>query len=256
MPAPLIPALVAIGQAGYQMYQSHKQKEQAKDLKPSNYIPAGVKEAVSNARRDSISLSPGYTRGLEKIRQSTTDSIDAMKRVGGNGRVIQQGVADADAREKELLKDLSVADSAYRANRSDHLNQLLLHQGRYEQENMDAYRATKSALLGASMRNQYNAITTLGENMVSLLPDKSFEETTLGNKAGLTRLEKQSGMLSADRVDQFKKAGKIQDAGLDKLEMPKAKKIGFGLEKLDPMFGMESIYDPRYARHNLYSSIQ
>jgi hypothetical protein len=171
----IIPALTSLATAGYQYYQGARQKKMAAKLKPSNYVPPSVNEAVSNARIESNATSPIVTRGLERLKTSTANSIENAKRVGGSAGAVQQAVVDADSREKEMTKDLSVKDAQYRAERKQELNQMLGIKGRYEKESMDAYNASKSALTGASMQNKYNAVTNLGEGIINSLPDSAFE---------------------------------------------------------------------------------
>ncbi|MGC3945364.1 MAG: hypothetical protein QM762_12760 [Chryseolinea sp.] len=174
----MIPALVALGTAAYQWYQSDQQKKKAKKLKPSNYVPPGTEEALTNARMDATAQSPGYARGLEKLRQSSATTIANAKRVGGNPAAIQQAVADTDAREKEAIKDLQVSDEAFRASNRKDLNRQLQIKAGYQKDSYDAYNASKSALIGASQQNKYNAITQLGEGVINSLPDSAIAGKT------------------------------------------------------------------------------
>lgn len=160
-----VAAAVAGGQALYQLYQANKQKQLAKRLRPSNFVPNSVKEGVTSARMASVASSPGYTRGLEKLRQSSANTVSNIKKVASNAGQIQQAVADADSREKQLGKDLEVYDASVKAQNRDKLTNLLMVQGGYEKQSQDAYNAAKSALTGAAQRNTINAVTGLGENL-------------------------------------------------------------------------------------------
>ncbi|MEJ7644272.1 MAG: hypothetical protein WKF87_06735 [Chryseolinea sp.] len=174
MPVP-VAALLAVGQAGYSLYKSNKQKKAAKKLKESNWTPPAVEEAISSQRLAANASSPEYARGLERLKQSTANSIDASKKAGGTSGQIQQGIADSDAREKENIKDLQVADASFKNDARDRLTNLLQTKGGYQQQSRDAFNAAKSALTGASEQNQYNAVTTLGEGIVNSLPDSAFD---------------------------------------------------------------------------------
>jgi hypothetical protein len=171
-----IPALIMAAQAGYQYMQAKKQEDKARELKPSNYVPPAIKEAVANTRRDSMSQSPAITRGLERLKLSTADTIEAAKRVGGSARVIQETVANAGAREKQVQRDLATQDAMIRRDNRRDLNQMLGVQGHYEKASQDAYNAAKSALIGASMQNKYNAVTSAAEGAISALPDSAFSD--------------------------------------------------------------------------------
>lgn len=161
-----IPALVSVAQAGLQYAQAKKQDKLAKQLQPSDYVPNALKEAEATARLNTNALPVGYNRSLELGQRSTSNAIDAAKKVGGGADAVQAAVADADAREKELIKDLGVAASAeQRANRAD-LTNILSDRARFEKMSQDAYSAAVSALKGASMQNKYNAVTGLGQNLI------------------------------------------------------------------------------------------
>lgn len=171
MPFPIIPLLVAAGSAAFQYAQGEKQKKMARNIKPSNYVPPAVQEAETMAKMSQSSLPVGYTRGLERINQNTATTIESAKRVGGSSGQIQQAVADADARSKEVSKDLAVAAGAEnQANRRDLYN-ILSTKGQFEKASNDAYNAAVSALTGASMQNKYNAISGLAENVILAASD-------------------------------------------------------------------------------------
>lgn len=164
----LVPALVAAGTALYGLYQSDQQKKKAKDLKPSNYVPPALREAEATARLESSApASAMYLRCLEKQRQISASTVNNIKKIGGTPGQIQQSVSDADAREREASKDLEVNNEQFRLARKQDLNRTLQIKGGYEKQSYDDANAAKSALMGASKQNQYNALTTLGEGLVN-----------------------------------------------------------------------------------------
>lgn len=165
----IITALAALGKAGYQAYQADQQKKEAKKLKPSNYVPPGVQEAESNARlKANSSVAPGYGRTVDKLRTSTANTVARLQKASTNSNVIQQGVMDADSKEKEILKDLEVKNEAFKADNMGKLNQVLGLKGVYQEKSRDDYNAAKSALLGASKKNNYNAVSGLAETGIWL----------------------------------------------------------------------------------------
>jgi hypothetical protein len=181
MAVPIVAALAQLGIAGWQYAQGEKQRKDAKKVKPNNYVPPGVTEAVQRARMESnASIGPASKRGLERLGMQSSARINDLKRVGGNPALIQQGVMDTDAREKEAIKDLSVSDAAFKMDQDRNLQGLLTMKGQYEKEAKDASDATKSALTGAAMQNKFNALSSLGEGIINALPDKSFDAKTTG----------------------------------------------------------------------------
>lgn len=219
--APLIPALVALGQAGYQMYQGQKQKKLAAGLSPSNYIPPSVQEAVAGARVGAnASVMPGYDRVLDKLKTSSANTIARTSRITDNSGRIQQSVADADAREKEVIKDLGVNNEEFRLRNRDKLTELLGVQGGFEKASMDAYNQTKSALGGAAAQNQYNAITTLGENLIMGMSAGKKDggiPTSIVGKTGdeltktLADIQKTGRTLTPEELDHLGKLGLKKD---------------------------------------------
>jgi hypothetical protein len=170
MAAPVM-ALIALAQSGYQMYKSHQQKKKAEEMKDSRYVPPSVQQALASANSEATQLSPGYSRSVEKIRQSSATSINNAKRIGGSSNQIQNMVNNVDAREKEAIKDVEVSENAFKARARDNVRGLMMTKGGFEKDSRDAYNAAKSALIGASEQNKYNAITNLGEGIVNSLPD-------------------------------------------------------------------------------------
>jgi hypothetical protein len=174
-------ALTQLGSSAWQYAQGEKQKKAASNLKASNYLPPGVQEAIQRSRMDAnSSVGPAARRGLERLGASSSARINNLTRMGGNPALIQQGVVDVDNREKEAIKDLSVSDAAYKANQESNLQQLLTLKGQYEKDSNDSLNASKSALVGASLQNKYNAITGAAEGIMYALPDSAFDAKRSG----------------------------------------------------------------------------
>jgi len=177
----LIPLAIAAGTSLYQHYKANQQRDKANSLKPSNYVPPALQDAEATAQMSANAESPGYSRGLDKIKQSTENTINAATRIGGNPAQVAQQVADADLREKELSKDLAVSDASYRAGQRNNLQNIQLAKSGYQKASYDAFTAAQSALRGAADQNDYSALMNLGEGAVNALPDKAF----LNNNAGM-----------------------------------------------------------------------
>jgi hypothetical protein len=167
-----IAALASLGVSAYSAYQAGRQRKKANELKPSNYVPAGVAEAEANARMDAnAAVAPGYLRGLESLRVGSANTIEAAKRVGGSAGQVQQAVADTDQRQKEMEKNLAVNNEQFRLQRRQDLNQALRVRGQYEQKSADDYNAAVSALKGAASQNEYNAVSGAAEGLIYSAPD-------------------------------------------------------------------------------------
>lgn len=213
--AAAIPALVALGQAGFQLYQGHKQKKMAENLKPSNYVPPSVKEAVASARLGANANAPGYGRFIENLKTSSANTVARASRISTNPAQIQQAVSDTDAREKEALKDMEVSNEGFKQQNQKYLASLLGVQGGYEKASMDAYNSAKSALTGASMQNKYNAITTLGENLIYSMGNKGLgmgNASIVGKKGdelrnGLAAIQKAGRTLTAEELAYIQQVG-------------------------------------------------
>jgi len=184
-----LPILAAFASAAYQGYQASKQRAAASKLRPSNYITPAVQEAEANTRQQVYAPeSPGYNRGLQQLNRSTSNYINAAQRLGGSPVQLQQGVADADARQKELVKDLEINNEQFRAQRRQDLNSLLMQKGQYQQKSMDDYNAAVSALKGAASQNEFNAISNTAEGLINTAPvkeplkDGEWQQMTGGQK--------------------------------------------------------------------------
>jgi hypothetical protein len=208
-------ALIGLVNAGYSKYQSDQQREKAKNLKPSNFVPASVQEGIDNAKLLSNSETPGYTRGAEKIGQSTANMINNIKKIGGNPSQIQAGVVDADVREKEALKDLAVSDSAFKANQRQNLNNLLMVKGGYEKSSFDAFAAAKSALLGAANQNQYNAFTQGLEGIAGSLPNSAYKTNSNSVEIGQNEVAIPGAQTQGQNLTPAQKAYINKLLGLD-----------------------------------------
>lgn len=167
-------ALIPLALSAYQLYQGAQQAKKAKNLKESNFVPGSVREAVGSARMGVTGSNPAVTRGLARLKASSANTIDARKRIGGNAAQIQSAVTDVDAREKEAIKDLQVADASFKIDQQRNLEDLLREKGYYEKASRDSFNAARSALTGASQQNKYNALSSAAEALVMAAPDSAI----------------------------------------------------------------------------------
>ena len=158
MPQVIIPLALAAAQAGYSGYKASQQRKKARALKQANLVPNSVEEALANEKLRSTATSPEYLRGLEKLGQGSANAISQSKRIGGTAGVLQQQVADVDARRREGIKDLQIAEHGAKAQSRATVNELSLTKGGYEREARDQLDAAQSALRGAAEQNESAAV--------------------------------------------------------------------------------------------------
>lgn len=227
------PLLFAAGSAAFGAYRASQQREKAKKLRPSSFVPGSLSEALSSARVDSNATSPGYLRGSEKIQQSTASNVDLAKRIGGNSSQIQQSVANADARQKDAIKDLEVYDASYRDGKKQDLRGLLLQKASFEKVNNDNYNAAVSALKGAATQNENNAISTLMEGAASSVGDGSNRAARLQDlqNQGKTLSKGQQGYLRRFNIkrgysNEARGLERFNQAGLSTSQYPEYDYVG------------------------------
>lgn len=196
------------------MRQADKQKKLAENLKNSNYVPGAVREATDIARRAANTpTAPGYGQAVDRARTATANAISRAERSSNNPNVVQQAVANADAAEREDMKDLDVQNQLYRERGRDRLTEALGAMGNYQQASRDAYNSAKSALKGAEMTNRYNAITTLGENLAYSMDGSAKITPSIEGKSGmqltrgLARAQRNGRTLSTTEQEYIKKLG-------------------------------------------------
>lgn len=174
-------ALIPLALSAYQLYQGAQQEKKARKLKESNFVPGSVREGVASARMGVNASNPAVTRGLARLKASSANTINAAQRVGGTAAQVQSAVTDVDAREKEAIKDLQVADASFKIDQQRNLEDLLREKGYYEKSSRDAFNAAKSALIGASAQNKFNALSTAAEGLVMAAPDSAFGSKSLAS---------------------------------------------------------------------------
>jgi hypothetical protein len=158
MPQVIIPLALAAAQAGYSAHKASQQRKKARSLKEANLVPKSVEEALANEKLRSTATSPEYLRGLEKLGQGSANTISQAKRIGGTAGLLQQQVADTDARKREGIKDLQIAEHGAKAQSRASVNELSLTKGGYEREARDQLDAAQSALRGAAEQNESAAV--------------------------------------------------------------------------------------------------
>ena len=159
MPQVIIPLALAAAQAGYSAHKAAKQRKIAKKLKQADLTPQAVEEALASEKLRSTASSPEYQRGLEKLNQSSANALSQSKRIGGTTSQVQQSVADADARRREGIKDLQIADSGFKASSRANVQNLLMEKGGYQAEAREQKESAQAALRGAAETNEANAVS-------------------------------------------------------------------------------------------------
>jgi hypothetical protein len=182
MPQIIIPLALAAAQAGYSAHKASKQRKMANKLKQQNLTPQAVEEALASEKLRSTASSPEYLRGLEKLNQSSANALSQSKRIGGTTGQVQQSVADADARRREGIKDLQIADSGFKANSRANVQSLLMEKGGYQAEAREQKESAQAALRGAAETNEGQAVSH-GLNAAAIGGQHAIDNSKWGRDA-------------------------------------------------------------------------
>lgn len=232
-------AAIPLALSAYQAYKGFEQEKKAKNLKESNFVPGSVRESVASGRMGVNASNPAVTRGLARLKASSANTIDARKRIGGSAAQIQNTVTDVDAREKEAVKDLQVADASFKIDQQRNLEDLLREKGYYEKASRDAFNAGKSALIGASEQNKYNALSTAAEGLIMAAPNSAFDANST------TKSMATSGAPPASTSVEMSTKSPVGSRPYSNLSPEQYRRlVAAGLIKEDPRF-------PQYSRVNM-----
>lgn len=178
-------ALTALAPSVYQLYQSGRQRRAARNLKKSNFIPSAIKENVARGRRiANSSVSPGYMRAKENMRESVSDVANVAKRTASDSGQVLSAVASAQAVANDNLNNLEVQNDNFRLQGENMLASANNQKAQVEQKNEDQFQNAKAALKGAASQNEFNAITgiaSVGVDALTTQPGMGGASTTPGS---------------------------------------------------------------------------
>jgi hypothetical protein len=171
MPLPLAALAIGAGVQGVaKIAQGISQKNKAKNLKESTFIPPAVLEAErlakqqENATRyagqdvDETNIRQGTATGISNVNKAATSSADALNM----GSAI---VGREQNQMRQLGKTLQMFKEQGRQSRRQALTQKAFAQARNKQQ----FEAAKSGLKGAATQNIYGGVSDLAGGLVSAL---------------------------------------------------------------------------------------
>lgn len=159
-------AAVIIGgkilETGIQVAQGINQKNKAKKLKRSEYIPPELLKSMrEDEMRASINQTKRQTNADRKIKAASANAAGNITRAGGSAADITMGLAAVNNSTQNAILDSEVMAEGERDNYRQQAKQSRLQVGRLRQKNQDEYEASVSALRGASDQNFFNAATNV-----------------------------------------------------------------------------------------------
>lgn len=160
---------VSLAQAGFQAYQGVRQAQIAKNLKPFDFMPAGLQENKALAQQQAFSRrAPGQAIGEENVRRNLATTLAAAKKMyGGDANKMAAMSGGANLHANDAIRQLAIqgnqfSESAY--NKLAGANQAIAGQ---ERQNYNDYWTTKAALKNASNSNLFNAVGNAGSAYLS-----------------------------------------------------------------------------------------
>lgn len=154
-----VAGVTAAAKVGHGLHQKNK----AKKLKKSNFMPAGLKEAKAEADlAANATKAPGQEQAEETVRQNTAQMISNASKVGG-GANAQLNIASAAAgNQNKAMRDIASRALWWKDQQRASRNMIRGQMAGQERENLQQFQATKSALLGAANANIWGGISDAG----------------------------------------------------------------------------------------------
>lgn len=159
----LIPLIAAAVQAGAQGIKSHNQRQRARNLKPSRYIP---EELVMNKDLAQLQANsgqfPGQAKAEENVRRSQANALSAVSRsAGGDTGKIAAGSVASQTAAQNAFDRLNGQGKEFSQNALLRLTGANRDVAGQRLSNKNAYDHAKISLLQASDQNYMNAFNSL-----------------------------------------------------------------------------------------------
>lgn len=155
--APVVPLLIAAGQAGYQFFQAARQRREAKEA--ANYVPPALLSAENIAKvTANATRYPGQDEDEAAIRQGTSDTFANIERASSSsGQLINaaSGLHNAQAR---AIQGTARTAQLFKQSALDRYRSVLAQKAGVQMQG----RMYSEQLKGAAARNEYNAVNSLG----------------------------------------------------------------------------------------------
>lgn len=163
MPAGLLLASTLLP-AAFQAAQSLVQRNRAKHLKESTYVPPELLMNRDLAAQQAYSRrAPGQGQSEELIRRNLATQIAAGTRsAGGDTNKAAAITAAATARADDSVRGLQAQGQQFSENAFGRMAQSNMAIAGQKRQNRDEFNRTKSDLIAASDQNMFNAISGVG----------------------------------------------------------------------------------------------
>jgi len=157
--------------SAFQFGKAKEQKKLAKDLKEDSFIPPALQAKLDAAKiRANATLFPGQPQAEEQIREASAGSINQVRRTSSSTSDVLNTVAAIDAQEKNSRVELARTNAEFQNQADRELGFTQSEVAGVEQGNRDQFNASKSALIGASDQNVFNALSGVATAGTAFLP--------------------------------------------------------------------------------------
>lgn len=154
--APVVPLLMAAGQAGYQMYQGYKQNQEAD--KQQNYLPPGMVEAENLARTQANATRyAGQDQDETNIRRTTADTFQNIKTATTSSGELVNAASKLHGAQGRAMDGVAKTGQIFKQNSLDRYRQTQAQKAGLQMQS----RMYAENLRGAASKNQYNAVNSL-----------------------------------------------------------------------------------------------
>lgn len=164
MPLPLIiPLAAAAAPAIYQGVKGLSQKNQAKKLKESNFVPPELLMNRDLAMQQAYSRrAPGQARAEENVRRNLATTISAGQRsFGGDANKIAAITAGANAQANDATARIADSGAQFSENAFARLAGTNTQIAAQRRQNRNEFNAAKAELIAAGDQNIFNSISNL-----------------------------------------------------------------------------------------------
>lgn len=161
MPIPIVLALGA-AQGLFQGISAISQKRKANKLKASTFEPPALTEEANIARTQAnASRYAGQDIDEENLRQSGADSVSNAERAAtSSGQLLNVGSKISKQTDRGF-RNIARQGEAFRQNALDKYRGVLRSKAQNQLNNQNQFQAAKSALIGSSNQNAYNALSSV-----------------------------------------------------------------------------------------------
>jgi hypothetical protein len=184
MPIPVALALAA-AQGIYQGVKGIRQKNQAKKLKESKFIPEELLLNRDLAKQQAFSRrAPGAGQAEEQIRRNTANQISAAQRsAGGDAGKMAAITSAATSQANDATARLASQGQQFSENAFGRLGYANTAIAGQKRQNRAEYNQTKNALQAAGDQNIFNSIGNIASAGLAGIEAGAFDGIDAGTKS-------------------------------------------------------------------------